>query len=465
MILLLKVLNKQAKTKKDSSMKKNITKFLLLGSSILFTACGNSSSSETNNNISQDSNISQESTHFGVFLDSAVENLGYKTATYSGYTDANGTFKYKDGESISFSLGGVELGNAKAKRVLTPFEVTSTTDIDDPQLLKLLQLLQSVDADKNSSNGIVVPSDIQERASTMDIVLSKEANISDTLLQLGINSKDIVADITAKSHFKKTLKQRDRATGLVLHMPFTLNAQNISSYTINVEENNVTLDNFALNMKNNDINLSYISALEPRSITISFWAKISSTSDDTKEVLFALHDGKSNYIENSAYTMHKYEILKTIVKGEATLALSMSYQEEHSGNIDAQYYVQNRSNILESNVWHHFAYTYSPDVDTVSAYDSVEWDEATQTYVTVHHEGIKGAVRVFYDGKENMTFTHKTVVNGVDYYELRDMNATSSKSIYHTPTFSFGKFNGSIDDLRIYNRVLTFEEINKLSNI
>ena len=442
-------------------MKKNIKKILLLSSTILFTACGGGSSGGS-------SGTTNKSPLSGVFLDAAVERLGYKTATQSGYTDANGTFKYKDGESISFSLGGIELGSAKAQGILTPFEVTNTSDINDPKLLKLLQLLQSVDKDNNSSNGISISSAVQALANTMDTNLSSEQNISATLVQLGINST--VADTIAKSHFKETLKQRDSATGtlangLVLHIPFTTNAQNISSSNINIVENNVTLDNFALDMQNNDMNLSYISALEPRSITISFWAKIAPTANSTKEILFALHDGKSNYITDNQATMHKYEILKSTINGEPKLALSMSYQEIHPSNVSVQYFVQNVGNILESATWHHFAYTYSPDIDAEGAYDSVELNTSTQSYYTVHHKGLKGVVKVFYDGKVDTTFQHKTVVGGVEYFDLRDMNATSSKSIYNTPTFSFGKFSGSIDDLRIYNRVLTFKEIKELSNI
>ena len=50
----------------------------------------------------------------GVFVDSPVENLTYKTASQSGKTNAQGEFKYKDGETVTFSIGDVKLPAARA---------------------------------------------------------------------------------------------------------------------------------------------------------------------------------------------------------------------------------------------------------------------------------------------------------------------------------------------------------------
>jgi len=38
-----------------------------------------------------------------VFIDSAVKGLSYETATQSGVTDVDGTFKYLAGEKVTFS--------------------------------------------------------------------------------------------------------------------------------------------------------------------------------------------------------------------------------------------------------------------------------------------------------------------------------------------------------------------------
>jgi hypothetical protein len=40
----------------------------------------------------------------GMFIDSAVEGLRFETPTQSGFTDANGIFKYINGEAVSFFI-------------------------------------------------------------------------------------------------------------------------------------------------------------------------------------------------------------------------------------------------------------------------------------------------------------------------------------------------------------------------
>ena len=44
----------------------------------------------------------------GVFLDAAVMNIGYRTASQQGFTNANGEFNYRPGEMITFFIGNLE---------------------------------------------------------------------------------------------------------------------------------------------------------------------------------------------------------------------------------------------------------------------------------------------------------------------------------------------------------------------
>lgn len=61
----------------------------------------------------------------GTFIASpkGVSGLSYKTATQSGMTNAAGEFKYLEGESISFNVGGIQLGKALGKAQLSPFDL------------------------------------------------------------------------------------------------------------------------------------------------------------------------------------------------------------------------------------------------------------------------------------------------------------------------------------------------------
>jgi hypothetical protein len=97
----------------------------------------------------------------GVFTDSEVSGLHYETATQSGLTNTAGQFDYLPGETVSFSLGGIQLGSAQAAAQLSPLDLLGVTDLDearlaavDRPLTNILILLQSLDRDHNPDNGI-----------------------------------------------------------------------------------------------------------------------------------------------------------------------------------------------------------------------------------------------------------------------------------------------------------------------
>ena len=58
----------------------------------------------------------------GVFKDSNVQGLQYSSGGQSGVTGKNGEFKFEEGGNVKFSIGGVTLGSAKAKNVMTPMD-------------------------------------------------------------------------------------------------------------------------------------------------------------------------------------------------------------------------------------------------------------------------------------------------------------------------------------------------------
>lgn len=49
-----------------------------------------------------------------------VVGLRYETPTCSGFTDHEGTFEYRDGEVVSFSVGAVLVGTARGARSGSP---------------------------------------------------------------------------------------------------------------------------------------------------------------------------------------------------------------------------------------------------------------------------------------------------------------------------------------------------------
>ena len=94
----------------------------------------------------------------GVFLDSAVAGLTYRSATLRGLTDARGAFQYREGEWVVFSVGDLELGRAMGRPVVTPLDLT----IDGYHQARHVTanfcvFLQTLDTDRNPRNGIEIP--------------------------------------------------------------------------------------------------------------------------------------------------------------------------------------------------------------------------------------------------------------------------------------------------------------------
>jgi hypothetical protein len=68
----------------------------------------------------------------GVFIDAAVQGLGFTSGTFTGRTDANGHFDYRTGETVTFMLGRSTLGSVPGGDVVTP--ITRDDEVTPPRL-------------------------------------------------------------------------------------------------------------------------------------------------------------------------------------------------------------------------------------------------------------------------------------------------------------------------------------------
>ncbi|MFC3700505.1 hypothetical protein ACFOND_02550 [Reinekea marina] len=135
---------------------------------LLLTACFESKS----DNSSSSGDVKQ-----GQFIESAVGGLRYVTPSREGITAIDkGTFEYLEGESVSFYLGELLLGQVEGKNIVSPFDLVGieplTGDALYPALLNTEQLtpmqkvlgiatlLQTLDRDNNLENGIDIPTHI-----------------------------------------------------------------------------------------------------------------------------------------------------------------------------------------------------------------------------------------------------------------------------------------------------------------
>lgn len=90
----------------------------------------------------------------GILTDAAIQGVSYTTSSgVSGVTDASGGYKYNPGDTVTFKLGSVTLGNATANGIISPIDLAAG---DANKYRNLLVLVQSLDADGNPGNGIAV---------------------------------------------------------------------------------------------------------------------------------------------------------------------------------------------------------------------------------------------------------------------------------------------------------------------
>jgi subtilisin family serine protease len=149
--------------------------------------------------------VGQLSLNSGSFIDSKVDGLTYKTATQEGQTNGNGTFYYKNGETVSFYIGDVLIGTSFGQSVLTPIDMVSGGDIDDTIVLNIARVLQTFDSDKNPSNGIT----LVESATNLNLgYIDFSNNLDIQKLINEVNSTDgnliEVNSSSAKSHLQDT---------------------------------------------------------------------------------------------------------------------------------------------------------------------------------------------------------------------------------------------------------------------
>ncbi|QTA93036.1 hypothetical protein [Desulfonema magnum] len=157
----------------------------------------------------------------GTLLDSAVEGVEYETMTQSGTTDAEGLFYYGEGEIISFFLEGILLGQTKAKEIITPVDLISGAyDETHPHVINMCRFLQSLDADADPDNGILISPEVRDEFGNYSIVFTQSCEdfenddevrgLFETLNMLGYfpdtNERSLISADQASAHFKQTLE-------------------------------------------------------------------------------------------------------------------------------------------------------------------------------------------------------------------------------------------------------------------
>ncbi|MEE8057981.1 MAG: hypothetical protein V3T17_09110 [Pseudomonadales bacterium] len=188
---------------------------------VAVTACGGGGSSTP----TTETPPPQPPTAQGIFLDSAVEGLRYVSGGQSGLTDANGTFTYEVGASVTFTIGDIEIGTAQGAAILTPLEFVPTAlDESDPMVVNILRFLQTLDDDGDPDNGIQITELVRDLAAGLSITFNQSIDnftgdgnvqviVSDLTATSSAGARLLIDASIARAHFRETLDELNSGNG------------------------------------------------------------------------------------------------------------------------------------------------------------------------------------------------------------------------------------------------------------
>jgi hypothetical protein len=152
-------------------------------------------------------------TSTGYFKDNNVSGLTYTSGDQSGVTDASGRFTYEVGQSVSFSIGGVSIGSATGKTVMTPVDLVSGGSSSTTSVQNIVRFLIMLDEDGDSENGISIAASVQETAADWSQVDFSTSDLENVIS--GIVADAAAADggshmlptaATAQNHLEETMR-------------------------------------------------------------------------------------------------------------------------------------------------------------------------------------------------------------------------------------------------------------------
>lgn len=179
---------------------------LISSLSLILSGCGGSGSSPESDKAGGLKTLKS-----GIFLDSKVANINYKTESQAGSTNIHGEFKYYAGESITFSIGDLELPKVKASGVITPMTLAGSASIYNQTATNIAILLQSLDEDGVLSGGITIP-DSANLSAPSAINFSQATNefinnnsVINMVANAGAHKTSLVSAASAQEHMQTSL--------------------------------------------------------------------------------------------------------------------------------------------------------------------------------------------------------------------------------------------------------------------
>ncbi|CAA6817661.1 MAG: Unknown protein [uncultured Sulfurovum sp.] len=156
----------------------------------------------------------EASTTKGYLVDSAVEGVNYECGTLTGVTTTGGLFECS-ATPVVFKLGTMILGTItsySSEGQIFPQDLAgvSRQKTSDAQVIKIAQLLQSLDSDGDASNGIIIDTAKANRLTATQSITTN--SIEELAEKAGISISDIVSADDAIAHLNVESGVKPRET-------------------------------------------------------------------------------------------------------------------------------------------------------------------------------------------------------------------------------------------------------------
>lgn len=149
---------------------------------LLFVGCGSSSGGNSNSDYT-------ETKYSGILIDSVVQGVRYEcgTDTTSNYTDADGRFECSS-VPIQFYIGNIKLGEISVIPTDDKVYIQDIVGVDrnnttDPILIKIAQLLQSLDDDGDVSERIVISRTRNDLFTDMEVIDISDFDLNELVIK------------------------------------------------------------------------------------------------------------------------------------------------------------------------------------------------------------------------------------------------------------------------------------------
>ena len=151
----------------------------------------------------------------GYFIDSPVEGLTYVRANLESKTNFDGSYYYQEGEELTFYIGKLKLGSSIGKKYITPLDFSNQRNYQT----NLVALLQSLDINNDSSDGISLPDNLENIFTPNSLDFSQSTELFyknsqvDILLAKAGKTNSLNSAEHSSFHFQRSIQSRNLNPG------------------------------------------------------------------------------------------------------------------------------------------------------------------------------------------------------------------------------------------------------------